>query len=49
MVAAQLDVNVAQALIRLRGHAFGHGRPLSEVAQDVVARRLRFTEEPPPT
>jgi GAF domain-containing protein len=49
MVAAQLDVNVAQALIRLRGHAFGHGRPLTEVAQDVVARRLRLTDDPPPT
>ena len=47
MVAAQLEVNVAQALIRLRGHAFGHGRPLAEVAQDVVARRLRFTEDLP--
>jgi hypothetical protein len=42
MVAAQLEVSVAQALIRLRGHAFGHGRPLTEVAEDVVARRLRL-------
>lgn len=47
MVAAQLEVNVAQALIRLRGHAFGHGRPLAEVAQDVVARRLRLTDDNP--
>lgn len=42
MAAAQLEVGVGQALIRLRGHAFGHGRPLAEVARDVVARRLRF-------
>lgn len=42
MVAAQLDVSVAQALVRLRGYAFGHNRPLAGVAQDVVARRLRF-------
>lgn len=42
MVAAQLDVGVRQALIRLRGHAFGSGRSLSTVAQDVVDRRLRF-------
>lgn len=42
MVAAQLEVNVAQALIRLRAHAFGNGRPLAKVAEDVVARRLRF-------
>jgi len=47
MVAAQLEVNVAQALIRLRGHAFGRGRPLAEVAQDVVARRLRLADDPP--
>lgn len=42
MVAAQLEVSVAQALIRLRGHAFGQGRPLNDVAHDVVARRLRL-------
>ncbi|MBK5223935.1 MAG: GAF and ANTAR domain-containing protein [Acidimicrobiia bacterium] len=46
MVAAQLAVSVAQAMIRLRGHAFGHGRPLTEVAQDVVGRRLRFEDDP---
>jgi GAF domain-containing protein len=42
MVAAQLDVSVGQALIRLRAYAFGHDRPLSEVAKDVVARKLRL-------
>lgn len=42
MVAAQLDVGVAQALIRLRAHAFGNDRGLREVACDVVDRRLRF-------
>jgi hypothetical protein len=42
MVAAQLNVSVGQALIRLRAHAFGNDRPLGEVAADVVARRLRF-------
>jgi len=42
MVAAQLDVSVGQALIRLRGYAFGNARSLREVAEDVVARRLRF-------
>jgi hypothetical protein len=45
MVAAQLDVNVAQALIRLRAYAFGNDRPLSEVANAVVARTLRFDAE----
>ena len=33
MVAVQLDVSVAEALIRLRAYAFGSGRPLSEVAR----------------
>jgi GAF domain-containing protein len=42
MVAAQLDVDVGQALIRLKAHAFGNGRPLAEVADDVVARKLRL-------
>jgi len=44
MVAAQLDVSVGQALIRLRAHAFGNDRTLTEVAEDVVARRLRFDD-----
>lgn len=42
MVAAQLNVSVTHALIRLRAHAFGNDLPLTQVAQDVVARRLRF-------
>ena len=45
MVAVQLEVSIAQALIRLRGYAFANDRPLTEVAEDVVARRLRFTEQ----
>ncbi|MGC9960567.1 MAG: GAF and ANTAR domain-containing protein [Acidimicrobiales bacterium] len=42
MVAAQLEVSVAQALIRLRAYAFGNDRRLAEVADDVVGRTLRF-------
>lgn len=42
MVAAQLEVSVGQALVRLRAYAFGNDRPLVEVAEHVVARRLRF-------
>lgn len=45
MIAAQLDVNVADALVRLRAHSFADDRPLAEVAADVVARRLRFAPE----
>jgi hypothetical protein len=42
MVAAQLEISVAQALVRLRAYAFGNDLPLRQVAGDVVARRLRF-------
>ncbi len=42
MVAAQLGVSVGQALVRLRAYAFGNDRPLRLVAEDVVARTLRF-------
>jgi len=42
MVAVQLAVSVGQALVRLKAYAFGNERPLTEVAEDVVTRRLRF-------
>ena len=42
MVAAQLNVSVGVALIRLRAYAFANDRPLDQVAEDVVARRMRF-------
>ncbi|MEA2702069.1 MAG: hypothetical protein QOJ69_1043 [Actinomycetota bacterium] len=45
MVSGQLDVSVVQALVRIRAYAFGHERLLDGVAEDVVARRLRFTHE----
>jgi hypothetical protein len=48
MVSAQLDVSVGEALVRLRAFAFAHDRPLAAVADDVVARRLRFSDPPAP-
>jgi hypothetical protein len=42
MVAVQLGISVADALVRLRAFGFADGRPLQELAEDVVARRLRF-------
>lgn len=45
MVAAQLDVPVAEALIRLRARAYSSGRAVSDLAADVVARRFRFTAD----
>jgi hypothetical protein len=44
MVLVQLAVSPADALARLRAHAFVHRRLLIDVARDVVARRLVFTE-----
>ena len=45
MVSVQLDLSTAQALARMRAHAFVHNRLLIQVAHDVVARRLVFTED----
>jgi len=42
MVAAQLGIGVTEALIRLRGYSFAAERPIGEVAEDIVTRRLRF-------
>jgi hypothetical protein len=44
MISVQLDVPLAEALVRLRARAFGEDRPIAEVAADVVARRLRFED-----
>jgi hypothetical protein len=45
MVAAQLEVPIAEAFVRLRAHAFGNGHSLNQVARDVVARTLRFGDQ----
>jgi hypothetical protein len=42
MISVQLGVGLAEALIRLRAHAWADDRLLADVAADVVARRLRF-------
>lgn len=45
MISVQLGIGVELALARLRAHAFATGRPLPEVAVEVVARRLRLTPD----
>lgn len=42
MVAAQLGCNTAAALVRLRAHAWSRGRSIGAVADEVIARQLRF-------
>jgi hypothetical protein len=41
-VAVQLGVSVIEALMRLRAYAFGHDRPLGDIARDVVAYTVRL-------
>ncbi|MGZ8724343.1 MAG: GAF and ANTAR domain-containing protein [Aeromicrobium sp.] len=45
IVAIQLHIPVAEALLRIRAHAFAESRPAGEVARDIVARRLRLTDD----
>jgi hypothetical protein len=42
MIAAQLNDSTSNALARLRAAAFSSGRPMHDIAQDVVERRVRF-------
>jgi hypothetical protein len=42
MLMAQLDVDPAEALVRLRAHAYATGRAATDVARDILARRLRL-------
>jgi GAF domain/ANTAR domain len=45
MVQVQLGVSTEDAFLMLRARAFASGRPLADIATDVVARRLRFSME----
>jgi hypothetical protein len=40
-----LHISVAEALVRIRAHAFGDARTVSDVAADIVARRLRLVDD----
>lgn len=45
MVQVQLGIGIEDALTMLRARAFASGRPLIDVANDVIGRRLRFSAE----
>lgn len=45
MITVQLEVDLPEALARLRAHAYAEERPLREVARDVVARQLRLERD----
>ena len=42
MLVAQLGVEPAEALVRLRAHAYATGRSASDVARDILDRKLRL-------
>jgi hypothetical protein len=45
MIAVQAGVSMSEALLLLRGHAFGADRSPLDVANDVLTRTLHFREE----
>jgi hypothetical protein len=44
MITVQLGVSLTEALLRLRAHAYDSGQSVTDVAADVVARRLYFDD-----
>jgi ANTAR domain/GAF domain len=42
MLMAQLDIDAREALARLRAHAYATGRSATDVARDILDRRLRL-------
>jgi GAF domain-containing protein len=47
MIMVQLGVSISEAIARMRAYAYAENRSLSDVARDVVARRLRFDQDHP--
>ncbi|ORV93765.1 antitermination regulator [Mycobacterium interjectum] len=42
MLVAQLEIEPAEALVRLRAHAYATGRTATDVARDILERRLQL-------
>ena len=45
MLVAQLGVEPAEALVRLRAHAYATGRSATDVARDILDRRLKLESD----
>ena len=45
MLMSQLDVSAEEALMRLRAYAYSHERHASDVARDVIARKLTLESD----
>jgi ANTAR domain len=48
MLTEQLGAGIEEAFVRLRAYAYAHDQPITEVARDIVARRLRLRPDPIP-
>ncbi|HEY1671645.1 MAG TPA: GAF and ANTAR domain-containing protein [Streptosporangiaceae bacterium] len=44
MVSVQVGISVTDALVMLRACAYAAGRPIAEIAADVIGRRLSFAD-----
>ena len=42
MLSKQLEITITDALVRLRAYAYAQGRPINDVARDVVSRDLQI-------
>ncbi len=49
MLTEQLGVGIADAFVRLRAYAYVNDLRLTDVARDIVARRLRLRPDPEPS
>ena len=49
MLTEQLGAGIAEAFVRLRAYAYAHDLRLTDVARDIVARRLRLHPDPDPS
>ena len=49
MLTEQLGTGIADAFTRLRAYAYVTDRPLTDVARDIVAHRLRLRRDPDPS
>jgi hypothetical protein len=46
MVLAQLDISAEDARLLIQGHAFAMNRPMRDVAEAILERRLDFSVQP---
>lgn len=46
MVMIQLEADLTTAMVRMRAHAYSHGRPIGDVASDIATGRLRLDADP---